>query len=186
MIFNTLRASLMAATLTLAAALPVQASMLTWNLSGVQFDDGTIATGSIKMDISEHAWKFDSFSFSTFNGAVSGYTYDNNSNIYDTSIRGSNGFYLITEGGDRYFNFAFTAPLAIAGGKFAIDTANSYECMNCSPYRFVTAGSLTTIDAAEIPEPGTGALLLPALAMMGWMARVASTGSPSKTLGRYR
>jgi len=170
--FNTLRASLVAAALTLGASLPTQAAMLTWNLSGVQFDDGTIATGSIKMDFSEYAWKVDSFSVSTFNGALSGFTYDNsNSDLINTSLNGTNGFYLIDRSVGRYFNFGFTAPLAAAGGEVAFNTRISYECMNCSPQRLVTAGSLTTLYAAEVPEPSTGALLLPTLAMMGWMAR---------------
>jgi len=170
--FNTLRASLVAAALTLGSALPTQAAMLTWNLSGVQFEDGTIATGSIKMDFSEYAWKVDSFSVSTFDGALSGFTYNNsNSDLINTSLNGTNGFYLFGKYNNRYFNFGFTAPLTVAGGEVAFNTRISYECMNCSPQRLVTAGSLTTLDAAEIPEPSTGALLIPALAMMGWMAR---------------
>jgi uncharacterized protein (TIGR03382 family) len=71
---------------------------------------------------------------------------------------------------NRYFNFSFVSPMDAAGGTFALNTSSSYECINCSPWRQVTAGSLTTA-AADVPKPATMAMVLPALGMLGWMSR---------------
>lgn len=167
---NKLRVAIVASTLMLGAALPAQAALMTWTLSGVQFSDGTTATGSLIMDSTTR--NYTSFSVSTFEGTLSQFTYnDSNSGLYFGGGAGPNNFILFTDTGERYFNFSFAAPLDSLGGKFALFPATSYECMNCGTFRMITAGSLTTLDAAEIPEPSTGALLLPALAMMGWMAR---------------
>jgi hypothetical protein len=167
---NLFRAAIVATSLTLGAALPTHAALLTWTLSGVQFSDGTTAIGSIIMDPT--ARTSGSFSVSTFDGILMQKTYDNsNSGLYFGGGAGPNNFILFDTNVQRYFNFSFVNALAPLGGDFALNTANSYECMNCSPFRFVTAGSLTTLAAADIPEPGTVALLLPALGMMGWMAR---------------
>lgn len=168
--FNTLRTAVVATALLIGAALPAQAAMLTWKLSGVQFTDGSAATGSVNLEDTGSGWKVGSFSVSTFDGALSGYTYNNNNSYFYEDIAGNNVFFLIDKSYDRYFNFSFTSPLLATGGESSL-SIGSFECANCSPIRYVTAGSLTTLDAAEVPEPSTGALLLPALAMMGWMAR---------------
>jgi hypothetical protein len=51
--------------------------------------------------------------------------------------------------------------------------------MNCSPFRLVTAGSLTTDQAAQVPEPGTLALLLAPLGQLGYMRRRSSSNKAS-------
>lgn len=167
---NMFRAAIIAASLTLGSALPAHAGLMTWTLSGVTFSDGTVATGSIVMDPA--ARTLSTFSVSTFDGILSRKTYDNsNSGLYFGSPFGPNSFMLFDSGAQRYFNFSFVNALNPLGGDFALNIANSYECGNCSPYRRVTSGSLTTLEAADIPEPATTALLIPALGMLGWMTR---------------
>lgn len=167
---NLFRATIIAASLTLATALPAHAELMTWNLSGVTFTDGTVATGSIVMDPAARTWS--NFSVSTFDGVLARTTYDNsNSGLYFGAGAGPNNFILFDNTGRRYFNFSFITALNPLGGDFALSPSASYECNNCSPYRLVTSGSLTTLEDADIPEPATAALLIPALGMLGWMTR---------------
>lgn len=167
---NTFRAAVIAATLTLGAALPAQAALLTWTLSGVTFADGTTAIGTIVMDPTARTSA--GFSVSTFDGTLSQKTFDNsNSGLYFGGGAGPNNFILFDTREPRYFNFSFVNALNPLGGDFSLNTANSYECMNCYPFRRVTGGSLSTLAVTDVPEPGTTALLLPALGIMGWMAR---------------
>jgi hypothetical protein len=167
---NALRTAVIAGSLMLGAMLPAQAALLTWNLDGVKFDDGTTATGSIMMDVANHTSS--TFSVSTTAGELSTFTFDNsNSGFYFGNGSGPNNFILFDNSGRRYFNFSFADALSAAGGTFALNTGSSYECMNCNPYRMVTAGALTAVAPAAVPEPGTAALLVPALGMLGWMSR---------------
>jgi hypothetical protein len=167
---NALRAAVVAGFLMIGATLPAQAALITWNLDGVTFTDGSTATGSILMDPT--ARTSSTFSVSTTAGSLSAFTFNNsNSGLYFGGGAGPNNFILFDTLGQRYFNFSFLSGLNAAGGTFALNTGSSYECMNCSPYRMVTSGSLTTVAAADVPEPATAALLLPALGMLGWMSR---------------
>jgi hypothetical protein len=164
------RTAIIAASLILSTALPAHAALMTWNLSGVTFTDGTVATGSIVMDPT--ARTSGNFSVSTFDGTLSARTFDNsNSGLYFGGGAGPNNFILFDNRGQRYLNFSFVNALNPLGGDFALNLASSYECGNCSPFRFVTAGSLTTAQASAVPEPATTALLIPALGMLGWMTR---------------
>ncbi|MDB5792707.1 MAG: hypothetical protein JWQ80_2731 [Massilia sp.] len=143
---------------------------MTWNLNSVTFTDGTAAKGSIVMDPAVRVAS--DFSVTTEAGALSAFTFSKaNSGLYFGVGAGPNNFILFTNTGDRYFNFSFTSPLNAAGGRFALNTASSYECTNCGQFRFVTAGSLTTVQAAELPEPGTLSLVLAPLALLGAMRR---------------
>jgi hypothetical protein len=122
------------------------------------------------MDPAARTWS--SFSVSTSDGALVARTYDtSNSGLYFGGGAGPNNFILFDNLGRRYFNFSFVNALNPLGGNFALNLASSYECMNCSPFRIVTAGSLTTAQASAVPEPATTALLIPALGMLGWMTR---------------
>jgi len=166
---NTVRLALAGLTL-FAASMSAQAGLMTWNLDGVTFNDGTTATGSITMDPT--ARTSSAFSVSTEAGTLSAFTFDNtNSGLYFGGGAGPNNFILFDTRAQRYFNFSFLSPLNAAGGTFALNTANSYECLNCSPFRRVTAGSLTTVQAAEVPEPATLSLVLMPLAVLGAMRR---------------
>lgn len=167
---NTLRTSVIAGVLMLGAILPAQAELITWRLDGVAFSDGATATGSIMMDTGTRTSS--TFSVSTTAGTLSAFTYeDSNSGLYFGGGAGPNNFILFTDDGRRYLNFSFVDPLNPAGGTFALNLASSYECNNCFTFRMVVSGSLTSEEAADVPEPGTAALLVPALGMLGWMSR---------------
>jgi hypothetical protein len=151
-----------------AGALPAQATPITWNLDGVTFSDGTTASGSFTIDAAAHTWS--SLNISTMSGVLSAFTYDaSNSGIYFNGF-GPNAFSIIPGNGQRYLTFSFLDPLPINGGSAAINTAASWECNNCGTFRMVTHGSLTSA-AANVPEPGTLAIMAPALGLIGFLAR---------------
>jgi hypothetical protein len=157
-----------AAILSIAAALPAQATPVTWHLSGVTFNDGATASGWFVYDATSHVTG--AFDISTTAGALSAATYDNSSGGLYNGGFGPNALSAITTSGARYFTMDFLSPLTNAGGVLGINTATSWECYNCSPYRLVTAGTITS-QAAAVPEPGSLAMLVPALAMLGFMTR---------------
>jgi hypothetical protein len=164
---TALREVVIAGLVLLGASLPAHAVPMTWYLDGVTFNDGTTATGSIVMDPTAHTSS--TFSVSTATGTLLAFTFDNStSGLYFGGGVGPNNFILFTTKGDRYFNFSFLDPMNASGGTFALDLAKSYECMNCSPFRTVVAGALTT---ADVPEPATLLMVLPSLGLLGFMRR---------------
>jgi hypothetical protein len=101
---------------------------------------------------------------------LSAFTYDaSNSGIYFNGF-GPNAFSIIPGNGQRYLTFSFLAPLPINGGSAAINTAASWECNNCGTFRNVTHGSITSA-TANVPEPGTLAIMAPALGLIGFLSR---------------
>ena len=165
---NTLRAAVVAGFLLLGAAVQAQAALITWTLQDVAFTDGASATGSFTIDAQARTWS--AFNIATTDGAnLSAFNYNpTNSGLYFNGF-GPNSFTVMPGNGHRYITFSFLQPLTDAGGTVAINTPSSWECNNCSPWRTM-AGSVTT-EAAEVPEPATLAMVLPALGMLGWMSR---------------
>lgn len=152
-----------------AGALPAQAIPITWNLDGVSFSDGATATGSFTIDTAAHTWS--SLSVSTTSGILSAFTYDaSNSGVYFNGF-GPNAFSIIPGNGQRYLTFSFLDPLPVNGGTALINTAASWECNNCGTFRLVTHGSITSAAATNVPEPGTLALMAPALGLIGFLTR---------------
>lgn len=155
--------------LLLGGAVVAQATPITYYLKGVTFSDGTGATGSFVFDADTK--KSSGFSITTTPGLLTGFAWTNLvSGLYYGGGAGPNNFTLITFDGRRVFNFSFIDALTNAGGTDLLNTASTYECYNCSPFRRVNAGSVTSVVAA-VPEPGTLALLLPVLAGVAWTAR---------------
>lgn len=154
----------------LAASTAAQATPITYNLSGVTFTDGATASGSFVFDAVTHLSS--SFSISTTPGTLTAFTWNqSDSGLYFGGGAGPNNFTLITSNGLRAFNFSFLDPFTNAGGTFAINTASTYECYNCSPFRRVNAGFVTSIAPTVVPEPATSALILSAVGALAFMRR---------------
>lgn len=153
--------------LLLTGAVAAQATPLTYYLTGVTFSDGTSATGSFVFDADTK--KSSAFDIVTTPGLLTGFEWTTAvSGLYYGGGAGPNNFTLITFDGRRVFNFSFIDALTNAGGTDLINTGSTYECYNCSPFRRVNAGSVTSV---AVPEPATLALLLPLLAGIGFTAR---------------
>ena len=151
-----------------AAAAPV-----TWHLQDVAFADGAFAIGSFDYDAASQ-------STSDWNIFVSGgdtATFpDVNYNATLPDHHSEVGalldlqmlFFEIGSGAsERIFALASTADLGGASGTVALEVGSfnhSYECFNCTPYRFVTSGTL-------VPEPSPVAACGMAGLVLGTIAR---------------
>ena len=157
------------ALISVLAARPVHASPITWNLSGVTFDDGTSATGSFTIDWTSKTWT--AFDVATQAGKLPALDYTpGNSGLYFNGY-GPNSFSIIDSAAHRYITFAFDQPLS-APGVYAINTAGSWDCNNCGTFRMVTGGSVTSLSpSASVPEPSSLVLVLPAIGMLGLVRR---------------
>lgn len=151
----------------LASSLSAHAIPITYTLQNVTFADGTAASGSFSFDANTHLSS--GYSISTTSGTLSAFTWNQfDSGLYYGGGAGPNNFTLITTNGQRVFNFSFLNPFTNAGGTYAINTASTYECNNCGTFRRVTGGSVTS---NAVPEPGTAALMLSAIGVLGFAAR---------------
>ena len=151
----------------LASSLSAHAIPITYTLQNVTFADGATASGSFVFDANTHLSS--GYSISTTAGTLTAFTWNQfDSGLYYGGGAGPNNFTLITTNGQRVFNFSFINPFTNAGGTYAINTASTYECYNCSPFRRVTGG---TVSSVAVPEPGTAALMLSAIGILGFAAR---------------
>jgi hypothetical protein len=161
-------ASLVLGASLLTAGVSAQATPITYDLTDVRFTDGTFATGTITYDADTR--KSTSFFIATTAGILSAFNWSlANSGLYYGGGAGPNNFTIITTDGRRVFNFSFLNPFTNAGGSNLINIASTYECNNCGTFRRVVSGSLTAA-GAEVPEPATLALMLPAFGALA-MAR---------------
>ena len=173
------------ASIALAAALvagstfmadPANASTINYTLSGVTFGDGGTASGTFAIDsISGHLTAFD---ITTTTGSViPGIVYDpttvpssnityigTNRFVLSAPVSASYAFQGLSLGFLNPLTNAATDPLVLglAGGV-------SYECLNCNPVRWVTAGEAVFVPAVPIPATlplfATG---LGALGLLTW------------------
>lgn len=159
-------------TASVASAVP-----LTWTLQGVIFDDGATASGSFVIDSTNGDML--NWNVTTTAGTnLPGFTYDNvSSSMFGRDVWGTPNAYLLTRNtpfANPYLNMTFASALTTAGTvNFTYDTdlGGSWECNNCTFIRYVTAGSVTTVDT-DIPEPAPLALFGAALAGLALRRRM--------------
>ena len=112
-----------------------------WTLSGVTFADGGQMTGSFVLT---PAGTLDDVHITTSGGntasfGVSTVYDDSTSNFYFTS----GSFFLSQKVGSQFIRLFLPDVSAAGDGDAVALTPNtSYECINCSPYRYITAGSV--------------------------------------------
>jgi hypothetical protein len=159
--------------MSLAVSAPIQASVIDWTLEGVTFDDGGTASGTFSIDSS--TGDLVSYDITTTDGTTLVGT------VFDPSTApfvaygdyGPNSFLLLTVAGTRYITLEFLNPLTSGGtdpiipGYDPVSNTGSYECNNCAPARFVTAGEATSL---PVPEPSTWAMMVAGFAALGFAA----------------
>jgi hypothetical protein len=144
------------------------AATINWALSGVTFDDGGTASGTFSTDSTSGSVL--AFNISTTAGStLSSFVYDSSTSALAENHFSSNSFILgnlVTT--DRYLNLAFVNPLSTPGFNLLV-LDGSWECANCIPVKFATAGAV--INVAETPLPAAFPLLATGLAALGLLAR---------------
>ena len=154
-----------------AAATPV-----TWCLSDAEFDDGTSATGYFIFDAdlagnakavnwsieTEALAPFEARSYVPSTGAASVFSGDSRVLISDRPS-GSPSV--------QAFNLQTSSPLTNAGGSLTLSGA--YECINCSPVRWLTGSLVSTSGSPDscFPSVGVGtATAVPSMPFFGLLA----------------
>jgi len=153
------------------------AATLNWTLQGVQFADQATASGWFTADsVTGNILSWDITT--TAGSTLSGYHYDTTTSfLYGQNVWGANAnsFLIANFAGNNYspyLNLSFDNPWTSAGvinvDTSTVGSSGSWECANCSPARFATAGTATT---QTVPEPGSMMLVGLGLAALGAGAR---------------
>lgn len=190
------------ATALLCGASLAGASPVTWQLSGVTFEDGASASGSFSYDAATDTVL--AYSISVGKGAQPGFaafsafTYTASSAM-NTCLQIATGYrkcntndaanqlYLGSNDGSQFLQLYLQSALTGAGGTVQLLTSGnpqSYETAFTDDYYFrvLTGGSVTTVaEQANVPEPASLALISIAFTgMWGALRRRAQRNSSSR------
>ena len=149
-------------------SLPASAATIDYVLVNVTFSDGGTATGTFSWDTvtgTPSAYNITT----TATGSFGGFVYNSGTSSASTTsgLFGPDRFALEYPYFSPTLVLRFANPLSSGGTDFLLTGLNSYECMNCSPYRVVTAGAAVEV----VPVPAAVWLFGSALGVMGVMRR---------------
>ncbi|CAN5904492.1 hypothetical protein BH11PSE8_BH11PSE8_36890 [soil metagenome] len=162
--------------LLVACGASAQAAPVTWTLSGVTFNDQSVATGSFVFDasLSQYlSWDITTTTTVDFNAnhsSQNGVEYTTNS-LTNASI----SYYLnpsslgVKQSSATTFGLVYATPLTDAGGTVLLGgkSGKGYE-FNGFNSRTIVSGAVI---AAPVPEPQTCALMLAGLGMVAFALR---------------
>lgn len=152
------------------------ATPITWNLSGVTFDDGGVATGSFVFNADSDV--FTAISVTTSGGTTA------ESHVYTSPTQFASAQFpdffegtMIVPGITANLSMALVAPMTNAGGTINIQGPGSVGitqegicvtgdalCTTANAFRQIVSGSITTQNQS-VPEPAT--LVLMTLGLVG-------------------
>jgi len=141
--------------------IPANANVLTWDLVGVTFSDGTAVTGSFQFDAdtgggTASAWNISVSTSPAFPTELTAFTYTPTSGA-DAVVLGDTGISFFNTAFTRELDLVFASALTDAGGTISLNTTASSEQFNPpnpSIVRTIASGSITTVTSAA-PEPAS-------------------------------
>lgn len=157
-------------TCAVVISLPASAATIDYALVNVTFADGGTATGTFSWDtVTATPTAFNVTTTAT--GSFGGFVYNSSTSSVSTTpgLFGPDRFALQYPGFSPSLILRFANSLS-SGGTDALVAGNSYECMNCSPFRLVVSGAAVEV----VPLPAAILLFGSALSVMGWMRRKAA------------
>ncbi len=155
----------------LAAAIPSQATPLTWHFIGATFADGTPITGSFQFDDdvasgTTLSWAISVQTSTTFPADFPAFTYNPTTSTVNPGT-GDEIIQFTNNGATRQLLLSFVSPLTDAGGTVAINIFDSNaleQSLSHAPdTRLISAGAVTTT-----PEPGSMIIAGSALLAIGF------------------
>ena len=156
------------AAVVLATAGAAQATPRWWALFNLTFDDLAQGDGLFVYDDSNNQFSYWRISVSAAS-FMPAYTYESGEPGNSVGIHNATqvDFVAFPPGQpSRYLRLAFASPLDQWRDISLKSSGESYECDNCSNFRYVTSGHV-----ASMPEPSTVVLMVAGVGLVGFMAR---------------
>ena len=162
---------------TIGAAAASAATYRTWTLSGVTFADGGEMSGSFRVtdsgEVSEVRLTTTGGDEGTYGASTTYDASNSTANLYD------NYLYVNFEDRSRYLRLRAGDLTVAEDGEIraiVMSSDESYECLNCAPYRVVSAGTLVAGHLVGAPIPAVEVRVPSGLHLGGREVRVAATG----------